>query len=320
MVQMNFKFRYINIFLISILLIAFIVPLSVAGNYEKTYTIQTPSKLVNHEYSLTAPQLGILTKLSNQKLYVSIQPSLLNYYGNLTHAVNDDNDYAQFVTPQAVAPIAQAIQKVTANLPNSEEQFADVTLALVHQIPYNVTNAQYPVETLVDNYGDCVGLSILAASIMEAGGLDVVLIHYTGINPQHMNVGVYLPYTPAYHTTLMTPTSFTYDNKTYWTAEATPAGDWRVGDQSMDLAAAKVNIIPLEKNVQSPAGQVSARLNTDLLSSAVTVNVSEDQASNQDNSTRDLLISGSISPTYSGQPVSICINNDGVPTYFSGID
>ena len=83
----------------------------------------------------------------------------------------------------------------------------------------------------------------------------------------------------------------------------------------MDLAAAKVNIIPLEKNVQSPAGQVSARLNTDLLSSAVTVNVSEDQASNQDNSTRDLLISGSISPTYSGQPVSICINNDGVPTY-----
>ena len=74
----------------------------------------------------------------------------------------------------------------------------------------------------VDNYGDCVGLSILAASIMEAGGLDVVLIHYTGINPQHMNVGVYLPYTPAYHTTLTTPTSFTYDNKTYWTAEATP--------------------------------------------------------------------------------------------------
>ena len=93
-------------------------------------------------------------------------------------------------------------------------------------------------------------LSILAASIMQAGGLDVVLIHYTGINPSHINIGVYLPYTPIYHNILMFSDKFEYDNKTYWTAEATPESDWKVGDQSDLLAGANAEIIPLNNPTQ----------------------------------------------------------------------
>ena len=210
---MYFKHQKAVILLIGILLLVFITPTSIVANCEKTSTFQA-------QYSVL-----------NQKLYVSVPPSLYDYYGNMSHTVNIASDYANFVTPQAVEPIAESIQNITRNLPYSNEQFADAVLSLVHQIPYVITNPQYPVETLVNNSGDCVPLSTLAASIMEAGGLNVVLIHYTGITPGHMNVGVYLPYTPVYHTAGQAPTDFVYDNKTYWTAECTPAENWKVGDQ-----------------------------------------------------------------------------------------
>jgi hypothetical protein len=172
---MHFKYQKATILLIGILLLVFITPTSIVANCEKTSTFQA-------QY-----------EINNQKLYVSISPSLFDYYGNLSHTVSTDSDYANFVTPQAVESIAENIQNITRNLPDSNEQFADAVLTLVHQIPYAINGPQYPVETLVDNSGDCVALSLLAASIMQAGGLDVVLIHYIGITPGHMNVGVYHP-------------------------------------------------------------------------------------------------------------------------------
>ena len=181
---MDFNYRKASIPLITILLIASMIPATLAANFEKTYSIPSPSKLVSHQYSIINVQSRLSSLLHpNQRLYVSIPPSLINYYGNLTHSLNDNSDYAQFVIPQVVAPIAECLQKDTASLPYSNEVFADAVLAFVHQIPYNVTAVKYPVETLVDNYGDCVGLSILAASIMEAGGLNVVLLLYTDVNP-----------------------------------------------------------------------------------------------------------------------------------------
>ena len=287
---MRFKYLKASVLLISILLLVFITPTSIAGTYEKTYTFQA--------------QYGLL----NQKLYVSEPPSLYDYYSNISHTVNSDSDYAKFVTPQAVEPIAESIQKITRNLPYSDEQFADAVLTLVHQIPYNISDPKYPIETLVDNSGDCVALSLLAASIMKAGGLDVVLIHYTGINPGHMNVGVYLPYTPVYHTSLLTPTSFEYNNKTYWTAEATPEADWKVGDQSEHLANAVPVIISLENTEKSSPAQVSSSLDTSLLPSSITVNLSQEPSSVEEN-TRALTISGSISPPYSGENVTIYVSS-----------
>jgi hypothetical protein len=289
---MLFKYQKASILLIIVLLLVFITPTSIAGNYEKTYTFQA--------------QYGLL----NQKLYVSIPPSLIEYYRKTNHTVNSDGDYAKFVTPQAVKPIAESIKNVTGNLPYSDEQFADAVLTLVHQIQYAVSGAKYPVETLVDNSGNCVALSLLAASIMKAGGLDVVLIHYTGINPGHMNVGVYLPYTPFYHTLLMTPTSLEYNNKTYWTAEATPKGDWKVGDQTELVANAKPVIIPLENTEQSSPEQVSSSLDIPLRPSSITVNVSQEPTSNEEN-TRALKISGSITPLYTGKNIAIYINFNG---------
>ncbi len=306
---MNFlNYQKAAVFLFIVLLAACMMPIVTAGNIDKTYTIRPPST-VSHQYSIINIQPRLLNTGHNQKLYVSTPSSLVNYYGNLTHSISDNSDYARFVTPQVVAPIAESILKVTDNLPKSDEQFADAVLGFVHQIPYNITNPQYPVETLANNMGDCVGLSLLTASILEAGGLDVVLILYTGINPQHMNVGVYLPYTPIYHTTLMAPKSFTYDNKTYWTAETTPEGDWKVGDQSQVLADATANIIPINNTLQSlPPVEVSASLNTKLIPSTVTVNPSQQPISTDVNGERSLSISGSITPAIPVQTVTVYVS------------
>ena len=306
---MHFKYQKAIILLIGILLLVLITPTSIVANCEKTSTFQA--------------QYGLL----NQKLYVSVQPSLYDYYSNISHTVNSDSDYANFVTPQAVEPIAESIQNITRNLPYSNEQFADAVLTLVHQIPYAINGVEYPVETLVNNSGDCVALSLLAASIMQAGGLNVVLIHYIGINPGHMNVGVYLPYTPVYHTAGMAPTDFVYSNKTYWTAETTPAEDWKVGDQSASLANAEPVIIPLNSTEQSSPGQVSSSLNTPLLPSSITISLSQEQSSanmSQEQSSigenpRALTISGSISPTYSGENVSIYVSSGSSYDYFTTV-
>ena len=288
---MPLKYFGISILLVCILLSGLAIPTSLAGNYQKDFNFKS--------------QFGFL----GQKLYVSVQPSLYDHYCNLTHEVNSDSDYANYLTPQAVKPIADSLQKITDDLPNSDEQFANSVLELVHQIPYQITDVKYPVETLIDNSGDCVTLSLLAASIMIAGGLDVVLIHYTGINPSHINVGVYLSHTPVYHNILTSATSFSYENKTYWTAEATPEADWKVGDQSEMLLNANSEIIPLNDTDQSPSGQVSSSLGNDLLQSSLSLNLLE-QSPVVQNSTRGFVISGSLTPVFAGQTIDIYISQE----------
>jgi hypothetical protein len=295
---MRLKFLGICVLLLCILVSFSIAPFSVEGNYQKTYNFQT--------------QYGFF----GQKLYLSIQPSLYVHYSNMTHALTSDADYAQYVTPQAVAPIADCLLQMTQDLPNADEQFANAVLSLVHQIPYNITGVQYPVEAIIQNQGDCVALSLLAASIMQAGGLDVVLIHYTGINPSHLNVGVYLPNTPVYHNILTSAKGYEYGNKTYWTGEATPESDWKLGDQADQLAVATPEIIPLNNTEQVSPGQVAASFDAQPLPSTINLNLLEQPLSVQ-NITRGFLISGSISPALANQSVAIYITqNQSLANYY----
>jgi hypothetical protein len=161
---------------------------------------------------------------------------------------------------------------------------------------------------------------------MQAGGLDVILILYTGIIPEHMNVGVYLPYTPVYHTAGLASTDFVYDNKTYWTAEATNAENWKVGDQPSSVAGAVPVIIPINSTKQSSPAQVSSSLNTPLLPSSITVDPSQSQLgpnfSQQSvilENTGALIVSGSISPAFSGEKVSMYVVSGSSYDYFSTV-
>jgi hypothetical protein len=239
-----------------------------------------------------------------------VPPSLYDYYHSKSHRISGDSDYSKLVTPSAFKSIAENIQNVTRDMLYSDEQFANTVLMLVRQVSYVKSNVKYPAEAIVDNSGDCDVLSLLAASIMKAGGLDVVLLYYKGLNPSHMNVGVYLPYTPVYRTWWMTTTCYEYNGKKYWMAECTSRGDWKVGDQPALLAGVKPLIISLENCEKSSPAQVSSSLDSPLIPSSISINLSPENSSVGDKE-RTLTISGSISPAYSGESVVMYVSHDG---------
>jgi hypothetical protein len=283
------------ILIVCILLQALIMPSYVfASNYNYAYT-----------FHVTNGYLWF-----SHRLYISVPPSLYDYYHSKDHNLYSINDHSKFITPAAVRPIAENIQKTTRNMPNSDEQFANAVLMIVHQLVYTKSNAKYPVETLVNNHGDCSALSLLAASIMKAGGLDVILLYYKDSYPSHINVGVHLANAPAYHTWWTTPKYYEYNGKKYWVAECTPLGDWRVGDQPSSLAYLEPWAISIEKSEKVAPAFVSASLDAPLNPSYISITIPPEPL-NFSNGTCTLPISGSISPKLPSKRVTIYISQDG---------
>jgi hypothetical protein len=180
---------------------------------------------------------------------------------------------------------------------------------LVHQIPYADGDTRYPIETLVENSGKCDTLSLLAASIMKAGGLDVVLLYFKEVH--HINVGVHLPYEP--HTTWwwLPPTGYEFDGKKYWIAECTPAMEWKIGDVPPLLSEEEPYIISLENSEKISPAQVSSKCCSSLNSSSISINLSA-VPSNINDQERTLTISGSITPAYPNETIVLYFSQDGI--------
>jgi len=249
-------------------------------------------------YSVSYFLLKSFNGSEKYRLNVVIPESLYEYYRDKPHRQASIQDFSNFVTPYPLQPVAERLWEIYDN----PEDFANGVLMLVHQIPYNVTlPAKYPVETMVENIGDCDLFSYIAASIMKAGGLDVVLLYYE--DETHMNVGVHLP-TPPQHA--RPPVSFvTYNNVRYYIAECT--GDnwttgWRVGECPESLRQASCKVIPLEECEEWAPGQVSASYSV-LQPSAISLKASS-----------NFVIEGSVITLY-GQ-LSPEITNKSITIYF----
>ena len=112
---------------------------------------------------------------------------------------------------------------------------ADFTVAAIHGIVEYATDAemhgtndywQYPAETLISGEGDCEDQALLLASILEALGLDTVLI----IEPGHVSVGVGTGSTDG--------STVEYHGRQYQTADPTIGG--HLGEHEADV----VSVIP----------------------------------------------------------------------------
>jgi len=270
-----------------VLLVALFLPhCCFAANYDYTY------ELLDHPDGST-----------NYRLTVSVTSSLYEYYRSKDHNVYS-YDFAKFVTPDPLKPVADDLWSIYSD----DEDFANGVLMIVHQIPYVESGPQkYPVETIVENEGDCDLFSFIAASIMKAGGLDVVLLLYQTQN--HMNVGVYLSEEPNYARSAVY--YYTHDGKRYYVAECT--GDdwrhgWRVGECPDLLQEASARIITLEDCEQSSPGQVSSSygaLGASSLSLAVSTRFVITRSA--------VTISGSISPALSGKNITLYVSSSGSP-------
>lgn len=216
--------------------------------------LYTPSCYSTNCYVMSYSLLKNFNSSEQYRLYVAIPQSLREYYRELDHRQVSVEDFAKFVTPFPLKPVADKLWEICS----TPEDFANGVLMIVHQIPYEAMSpAKYPIETMADNVGDCDLFSYVAASIMRAGGLEVILLYYP--NHAHMNIGVHLP-TPPRHA--RTPAHFvTYGGVRFYVAECT--GDnwmngWRVGECPEDLLGAEYQIISLENCEEWAPQQVSA--------------------------------------------------------------
>lgn len=257
-----------------------------AANYDYTY------ELLNHPDGST-----------NYQLTISVTSSLYEYYRSKDHNVYS-YDFAKFVTPNPLKPVADDLWSIYSD----DEDFANGVLMIVHQIPYVASGPQkYPVETIVENEGDCDLLSFIAASIMKAGGLDVVLFLYQ--TESHMNVGVHLSHEP--NDARSTVYYYTHDGKRYYVAECT--GDdwrngWRVGECPDIIRGVSARIITLEDCEQSSPGQVSSSYDA-LVASSLSLAVSTGFAI----AGSTVTVGGSISPVLLGKNVTLYVSSSGSP-------
>ncbi len=201
-------------------------------------------------YQLVNQDDGTFTHTLN----VVIPQSLTEYYNGLSHRSASVADFPKFVTPYALKPIADCLRQIYPD----DEDFTNGVLVLIHQIPYEeVLQAYYPAETLLRNSGDCDLMSLVAASILMAGGLDVVLLHYE--SEAHMNIGVHLAQKP--NDARLPVYSLQNNGVTYYVAESTSTNwqeGWRVGECPEDLKTAPAQIVTLEGHEGVAPGQVSA--------------------------------------------------------------
>ena len=239
----------------------------------------------------------------NYRLTVSITETLYENYINKTHKLYN-YDFSKFVTPDALKPIADDLW----NIYDNEEDFANGVLMIVHQIPYVESDPQkYPVETIVENEGDCDLFSIIAASIMKAGGLDVVLLYLEW--EDHMLLGVHLPESPK--DSRSTVYFYRYQEKKYYVAETTGGNwenGWRVGECPEILQRAVAKVIPLANYEREAPEQVSSNCIVPD-SSALYMMLSTSFLVSQN----DITISGSLSPSLGGENVTLYVGSMGSP-------
>lgn len=103
------------------------------------------------------------------------------------------------------------------------ELFVNLAIQLVHQICYNITRyTKYPIETLVEGSGDCDNVAILTASILNAKGLDVVVLLVKADGSGHAMLGVNIDKpNDLYDYGRKTAWYYEYNDKKYWLIEAT---------------------------------------------------------------------------------------------------
>jgi hypothetical protein len=238
------------------------------------------------------------------ELNIIIPQQLYTFYRYQSHATFSPADLSRFVTPNTLKPIADQLWQIY----NNTEDFTNGILMITHQIDYQESvPGKYPIETLVNGVGDCDLFAFVAASILEAGGIDTILLYYK--EKQHMEIGVALDTAPA--RARVETFSVTYQGTSHYIGECT-GGKWRTGWRIGETPTAYQNIsalvIALETFEQHAPLQVSTALR-ELDSSTVTLQVTPSLTLEGNN---EVILRGQIKPEVTNQNVTLQAKvNDG---------
>ena len=187
---------------------------------------------------------------------LKIPKELYNYYKNKPH--NREENYAQYALSDYDKPyldsIIQKFKEVSAEKGYSDYDTVMFVVSFVQSLKYTSDSTttgydeypRYPIETLVDEGGDCEDTAILTASLLKEMGYDVVLIEL----PNHMAVGIkggdgiYGSY-------------YEYNGNRYYYLETTDTG-WNIGEIPDEYKNTNAIIRPM---IQIPKMELSFSAN-----------------------------------------------------------
>ena len=171
--------------------------------------------------------------------YIAIPDSVRTQYGLA--------DFGFFTTTQDnyMQTLADKLNDTATQLGYSSCDEVNFVLAFVQSIPYKTDNAstgyqdypRFPIETLVDNVGDCKSHSILFATLMLILGYGTVFIN----PPDHLAVGVL--------GNNIQGTYWTYNNETYYYCETTGIG-FTIGELPQQFTGQTANVYPIDYSEQ----------------------------------------------------------------------
>ena len=144
-----------------------------------------------------------------------------------------------------VQVLAQKLNETANNLNYNSYDKISFVLAFVQSLPYtsdNVTTGydeypRFPIETLVDNGGDCEDTAILFATLTLILGYGTVYIN----PPDHYAVGIL--------GNDISGTYFTYHNRTYYYCETTGNG-FKIGQLPDEFKDQQATIYPIDESTQ----------------------------------------------------------------------
>ena len=183
-------------------------------------------------------------KGSSYSWKVSIPKSLYDYYKAQPHDHSKLTTYKQYaISSKDKAYLDAMITKFKESGKKkgySESENIMNVIAFVQALPYFKDDVstpydeypRYPIETLVDNGGDCEDTAILTAALLREMGYGVVLVNPTG----HMAVGV--------KCSSCSGTYYTYEGEKYYYLETT-SNNRKIGEIPDKYKNEKVRVIPL---------------------------------------------------------------------------
>ena len=168
----------------------------------------------------------------------NFDPKRYSYYVSQSHKISNYRDYLNFVTldEPALIDIAYILHNMSEEKNLDSEEEINFILSFSQSLKYsedNITSGvgeypRYPIETLVDQTGDCEDTSALLISLVEILGFNasIILIPEAWDGYGHAAVGINVTGATGVHYILNEGQS---NEISYFYAETTAPG-WRLGE------------------------------------------------------------------------------------------
>lgn len=180
------------------------------------------------------------TNNGNWWLELNIPKALESYYAKRHRQKDRGTFVSDPYDDEYIETIARELERVGDRHNLSDREVVNTAIAFVQQLRYTpdevatgfVQHTYYPLETLIDQGGDCEDTSILLAAILQEMGYGVILIAMW--EAEHMAVGV--KGDPS-----IVGTFYEYNGDRYYYIETTGEG-WEVGEmpQSIENTSAEI--------------------------------------------------------------------------------